>query len=50
MNIEGPMNFTGVFSIWTGVLHIGVQLSGAKKNSNPPGNLYHGRKIMNVRH
>lgn len=35
MNIEGSRNLTGAFSIWTGGLHIYVQLSGAKKNVNP---------------
>lgn len=49
MNIEGPRNFTGAFSIWTGVLHIYVQLSGAKINASPLGKLYHRKKIMDVR-
>lgn len=50
MNIEVPRNFTGVFSIWIGVLHICVQLSRAKKSSSPLGKLHHERRIMNVRY
>lgn len=49
MNIEVRRNFTGVFSIWTGVLHIYLQQSRAKKNSRRLGKLHHKRKIMNVR-
>ena len=50
MKIEVHRNFTRVFNVWIGMLHIYLQLSQAKKNSRPLAILCHKRKIMTVRH